>query len=170
MLNVTLSPTSCGPTSNHSQPLSSPLPPKSSFAKWIKLSPQEIEPFRSRSAKNCHHKFEHCCVGQCRKPANKKDLQDVLWKWNEKRLGAEPLAKLADVLDQLERRRKAVIDHEGVVPLVGNDPQNKITKTTATTSSSSLSSSTCKISYYGDSLTMEQTFATTCELMKWAIP
>jgi hypothetical protein len=68
---------------------------------WVKLSPQEIEPYTDCS----NDTFQHCCVGQCRQHHGSLKPEDVLWKWNDEREGARPLANLTDVLDYMESRK-----------------------------------------------------------------
>jgi hypothetical protein len=68
---------------------------------WVKLSPQEIEPYTDCS----NDTFQHCCVGQCRQHHGSMKPEDVLWKWNDEREGARALANLTDVLDYMESRK-----------------------------------------------------------------
>jgi hypothetical protein len=68
---------------------------------WVKLSPQGIEPYTDCS----NDTFQHCCVGQCRLHHGSLKPEDVLWKWNDEREGARPLANLTDVLNYMESRK-----------------------------------------------------------------
>lgn len=49
--------------------------------------------------------YEHCQIGQGRKANSKCDFDQMLWKWNEDRKGAKPLANVTDLLDHLEERK-----------------------------------------------------------------
>ncbi len=145
----------------------------SSSEKWIKLSSTEMQPYlndkKNQQQQQCTHKIQHCCIGQCLQASSHKDISDVLYKWNDRRPGAETLAKLSNVLDYLEERQRQQHRQQKQEQRRQEGARSKKSHSTSGTSTIDFSSSsspyTCKISYFGDSLTLQQTFATICELL-----
>lgn len=105
--------------------------------KWLKLTPEEMQSYLQGTNNNtaCNSPFQHCCIGQCRQSYNKIPVGEALWKWNEDRPGARPLAKLSHVLDYLEKRKTS-------------------------------SESSCKLSFYGHSLSADTVMGAVCELIQ----
>ena len=71
---------------------------------WIPLSPEEKSHYLNQDQSK--FKYEHCHYGQGRVSTMKCKIDQVLWKWNEDRPGANRLANLTDVLDYMEQRKK----------------------------------------------------------------
>lgn len=72
--------------------------------KWIPLSPEEKAHYINQDMSSS--KFQHCHYGQSRRIDRVCDIDNVLWKWNENRTGANRLANITNVLDYMEERKK----------------------------------------------------------------
>jgi hypothetical protein len=112
-------------------------------AYWVHLTPEESFPYLQV---NCTSPFKHCCLGQCRQGPIKVDVEQMLWKWNEKRKGAMHAAKLTDLLEYMSNR-----------------PQKMKKKKNSNPGGSGES---CNIIMVGDSLDSDLAMAANCELMR----
>ena len=143
--------------------------------KWIKLSPKEMEPYIHNPCHRGHHQsslsLQHCCIGQCQQSQNQRNPIDVLYKYNiEYYNNNQPLAKLSHVLDHLQRVKDTTtttsISRNQNSTLVVDDDTNIVSssKSSSSTTTTTHRTSSCKMSFYGDSLQIALFMAMTCEL------
>mmetsp|Transcript_47281 Transcript_47281/g.81325 ORF Transcript_47281/g.81325 Transcript_47281/m.81325 type:complete len:352 (+) Transcript_47281:44-1099(+) len=76
-------------------------------AVWTRVTEHEASRYQSLD-RECTHEFEHCCLGQCRVHYMKKNVSDVLYKWDSEKNGNRRLANILDLLDSLGAQEGSV--------------------------------------------------------------